>query len=235
MADRINALIYSPLFGIFLSVGAMAIFIALFRNRKSPFLNPQVFAILLVIGILKVTGIPYQAYDIGGRVISFFLGPVTVALAVPLYKQLDKLKANALPVLVGILAGTLVAIFSSISLAIAFGLSRQLIYGLGAKSVTSAIATDLSQALGGNPSLTFALVFATGTFGGIVGEKVLNLSRVKSPVARGLALGTASHAFGTMSALSMGEVEGAMSSLALSVAGVITTFLLPVILRLYGY
>lgn len=235
MAERIQALIYSPLFGILLSVGAMAIFVALFRQGKSPFLNPQVFAILLIIAFLKITGIPYEAYDIGGRIISFFLGPVTVALAVPLYKQLDKLKAHALPVLAGILMGTLVAVLSSISLGIAFGMSRQLIYGLGAKSVTSAIAMDLSAALGGNPSLTFALVFVTGTFGGIVGEKVMNLSRVKSPVARGLALGTASHAFGTMSALKMGEVEGAMSSLALSVAGIITTFLLPLILKLYGY
>jgi len=233
--DFILQFLDSPLFGITLTIGVFVFFQILFKNVKNPLLNPLIFAIIGIITFLKLTGIPYESYAKGGDIVSFFLGPATVAFAVPLYKQFDKLKANAVPILVGITSGVIVAIVSTVGLGIIFKLSTEMIISLSPKATTTAIAIDLSQTLGGDPALTVAFVIVAGTTGFMFGEPILKLLKVKNKTAKGIALGTSSHAFGTNRALLMGEEEGAMSSLAIGVAGVITTFLLPLILRLFGF
>jgi|LSQX01.2.fsa_nt_gb predicted murein hydrolase (TIGR00659 family) len=224
----------SPLFGITLTIGALVLFQVLFKNVKNPLLNPLIFAIIGIIAFLKLTGIPYESYAKGGDIIAFLLGPVTVAFAVPLYKQFDKLKANALPILIGITSGALVAIVSTVGLGLIFKLSNKMIISLSPKSTTTAIAMELSRILGGDPALTVAFVVFAGTLGFMFGEPIFKLLKIENKTARGIALGTASHAFGTNRALLMGEEEGAMSSLAIGVAGVMTTFLLPPILKFFG-
>jgi predicted murein hydrolase (TIGR00659 family) len=224
----------SPLFGITLTVGALVIFRMLFKNANNPLFNPLIFAIIGIIAFLKLTGIPYESYAKGGDIIAFLLGPVTVAFAVPLYKQLDKLKANVIPILVGITSGALVGIVSAVGLGFIFQLSTEMIISLSPKSTTGAIAIELSRIQGGDPVLTFAFVVVAGTFGYMFGEPILKLFKIENKTARGIALGTASHAQGTNRALLMGEEEGAMSSLAIGVASVMTTFLLPFILKLFG-
>lgn len=224
----------SPLFGITLTIGALVLFQVLFKNVKNPLLNPLIFAIIGIIAFLKLTGIPYESYAKGGDIIAFLLGPVTVAFAVPLYKQFDKLKANALPILIGITSGALVAIVSTVGLGLIFKLSNEMIISLSPKSTTTAIAMELSRILGGDPALTVAFVVFAGTLGFMFGEPIFKLLKIENKTARGIALGTASHAFGTNRALLMGEEEGAMSSLAIGVAGVMTTFLLPPILKFFG-
>lgn len=233
MKDLIFQFLDTPLFGVTLTVGAVVLFQMLFKNTKNPLLNPLIFAIIGIIAFLKIIEIPYESYAKGGDIITFFLGPVTVALAVPLYKQFNKLKANALPILIGITSGVIVAIVSAVGLGILFGLEEEMIISLAPKATTTAIAMDLSGTLGGDPALTVAFVVVAGTTGFIVGEQVLNALKIQNKTAKGIALGTSSHAFGTNRALLMGEEEGAMSSLAIGVAGVITTFLLPIILRLF--
>ncbi|CAM2856197.1 LrgB family protein [Erysipelothrix tonsillarum] len=222
----------NPLFGVTLTVGALILFQILFKKTKNPLLNPLIFAIIGIIAFLKITGIPYESYAKGGNIISFFLGPVTVALAVPLYKQFDKLKANAVPILISITTGVVVAIVSTVLMGRAFGLSPEMIASLAPKATTTAIAMDLSATMGGDPALTVAFVVVAGTTGFIIGEQVLTLLKIKSKTAKGIGLGTSAHAFGTNRALLMGEEEGAMSSLAIGVAGIITTFLLPILIKI---
>lgn len=222
------------LFGITLTMGALIFFQFLFKNAKNPLLNPLIFSIITIIAFLKLTGIPYESYAQGGDIISFFLGPLTVALAVPLYKQMDKLKANAVPILAGITSGSIVAIVSTIGLGLLFKLSKEMIFSLSPKATTTAIAVDLSKILGGDPALTIAFVVVAGNLGFMFGEQILKLFKVENKTAKGIALGTASHVIGTNRALLMGEEEGAMSSLAIGVAGVITAFLLPLVLRIFG-
>ena len=153
----------------------------------------------------------------------------------PLYKQVDKLKENAGAIIVGIASGVIVAIISTLGLGKLFGLSGEMIASLAPKATTTAIAIDLSSTFGGDPALTIAFVTVAGAVGFMVGEQILKLLNIKNKTAKGIALGTASHAFGTNRALLMGEEEGAMSSLAIGVAGVLTTFLLPVFMKLFGY
>lgn len=224
----------SPLFGITLTIGVFVFFRMLFKDAKNPLLNPLIFAIVAVIAFLKLTGIPYESYAKGGDMLTFLLGPATVAFAVPLYKQLDKLKANAIPILIGITSGVIVAIVSTVGLGLLFKLSDEMIISLSPKATTTAIAVDLSQILGGDPALTVAFVTVAGTFSFMFGEPILKLLKIKNKTAKGVALGTASHAFGTNRALLMGEEEGAMSSLSIGIAGVITAFLLPPFLKLFG-
>ena len=225
----------TPLFGMVLTIAALLFFLRLFHGKKNPLLNPLIFSIAGVILFLVVTGIPYETYAKGGDYISFFLGPVTVALAVPLYKQFDKLKENAAPILIGITVGCIVAIVSTIGLGIMMDLNFDMLMSLAPKATTSAIAMDLATNLGGDPALTVTFVIIAGSTGYMFGESIFKLMRIKHRTAKGIALGTASHAFGTNRALLMGEEEGAMSSLAIGVAGIITTFLLPLVLGIFGF
>jgi len=174
----------------------------------------------------------YSFYKFGGDFIQFFLGPSTIILAVPLYKQLDKLKRHVKPILVGIVSGSMFSILSSIIAGKILKLDKKLIVSIIPKSITTPIGLELSRIIGGVPSITFISIAIAGFSGPVIAGMVFKVFRVKSKIARGVALGTASHAVGTTKAIDMGEVEGAMSGLAIGVAGLTTVLLGPILYRI---
>lgn len=231
---KLELITTSPLFGFTLTIAIMLFYQYIFRRAKSSLLNPMLFSMVSIIAFLMLTGIPYEHYRAGASILSFFLGPTIVALAVPLYKQFDKLKANAVPILAGISIGVIVSISSGILLSQLFGLSREVIVSMAPKGATSAISMNLSQLQGGDASMTVTFVNIAGIFGYMVAIKAYQLLKITSPVAKGIGLGTSAHALGTRRALEMGEEEGAMSSLAIGVAGVLTTIFMPLLVSLFG-
>lgn len=225
----INELLSTPYFGLLLSIIAFETGLLIYRKTKLPILNPLLTAIFIVIFVLKTSGISYETYNIGGNYISFFLWPATVALAVPLYRQLDLLKKNIFPVLSGILAGCITAIISTIFISRLLGFDTEITMSLVPKSVTTPIGVELSKQLSGIPSLTVVAIVLTGIIGAVLGPKVCKVLGLKDKLAIGVSLGTAAHAIGTTKALEMGEVEGAMSGLSIGVAGLITVVLVPIL------
>lgn len=207
-------------FGGAITLAALAAGAAI--NKKVRQVNPMVFAIAAIIVFLKVSGISYETYDEGGKYISYLLTPVTVALAVPLYRQLNVLKKHAKEIFAGIAAGVVSSVGSILGLALLFGLSHDEYVTLLPKSITTAIGMGVSEEFGGMVTITIAVILITGILGNIFGELVLKLFKVTDPIAKGVAMGTGAHAFGTMRALEMGETEGAMSSLSVAVAGLMT-------------
>lgn len=196
----------------------------LFLRKKTglALFNPLLVAIVFVIGILLLIPADYGTYEEGSAVLGYFLTPSTVALAVPLYRQLGVLKKYPSAIVLGILSGVAASLISTLLLAAAFGLSHSEYVTLLPKSITTAIGMGVSGELGGTVTITVASIILTGIFGNMTGGLVCRLFHIKEKVAVGLALGTASHAIGTVRAMEMGEVEGAMASLAIVMAGVFT-------------
>ncbi len=217
-----NEFVGSPFFGVVLSIGMYAIGVWINKKTKSPIANPLMIAIILVIVVLSIFGIPLEDYGKGGDFIGFFLIPATASLALAIYRQLRLLKKHFLPVIVGCAAGSLASMGSVYGLCRLFGVEPQMTFSLMAKSVTTPIAMDVAAQLGGTPSIAVAAVVVTGIVGAIAAPGMVKLFRVNNPVATGVAIGTCSHALGTTKALEMGEVEGAMSGLAIGVAGILT-------------
>ncbi|MDE7237423.1 MAG: LrgB family protein [Paramuribaculum sp.] len=201
----------------------------------TPLLNPILLAIMIVILWLVATGTPHSAYQPAGDYIDFWLKPALVALGVPLSQQLKVIRRQLLPILLAETIGCLVGIVSVVLFAEAFGASREVLLSLVPKSVTTPIAIEVSQTIGGIPALTAAVVVATGIFGSMAGFKMMSISRIKSPIAQGLSMGTAAHAVGTSAALDRSARYGAFSSLGLILNGLLTAILAPSILALMGY
>lgn len=222
----------TPIFGLLLSILAFEVGLFINKKTKLPILNPLIIGIGLIIGFLLAFDIDYEVYNKGGSVISFFLGPATVSLAKPLYKQIEKLKENGVPVIVGILAGCIVAVGIVIYLGKIFGLDEVLILSLAPKSATAAISSEISKQIGGLPSLTVAVTVLTGITGNVLGPYICKLFKIKDEVAVGIGMGTASHAIGTAKAMELGEVQGAMSSLAISVTALLTVFIAPLLVKI---
>ena len=197
-------------------------------------LNPILLAIAVLIIFLKTAGISYETYSEGGRLIEFWLKPAVVALGVPLYLQLETIKKQLLPIMLSQLAGCVVGVVSVVLIAKAMGASEEIIYSLAPKSVTTPIAMEVTQSLGGIPSLTAAVVVCVGLLGGILGFKTLKLTHVGSPMAQGLSMGTAAHAVGTSAAMDVSSKYGAFASLGLTLNGIFTALLTPTILRWLG-
>lgn len=197
-------------------------------------LNPILIAIALLICFLKVSNISYEKYHEAGGLIEFWLKPAVVALGVPLYLQLRMIKKQLLPIIVSQLAGCVVGLVSVTIIAKVMGASPEVIMSLAPKSVTTPIAMEVSNAVGGIPSLTAAVVIVVGLFGAICGFKVLQVGRVGSPIAQGLSMGTASHAVGTSRAMEVSGKYGAYASLGLTLNGILTALLTPTILHLLG-
>ncbi len=197
-------------------------------------LNPILLTIALLILFLKITDISYETYEEGGKWIEFWLKPAVVALGVPLYLQLEAIRRQWLPVVLSQLAGCVAGISSVVGLAYLLGGSREVILSMASKSVTTPIAMEVTEAIGGIPSLTAAVVVCTGLFGAIFGFQILRLGRVKSPIAQGLSMGTAAHAVGTSAAMEAGNRYGAYASLGLTLNGIFTALLTPAILRVLG-
>lgn len=221
----------TPLFGVAITIIAYSVSQYINKRFKTSILNPIALSIMAIVGFLIYNNIDYEVYNKGGNIIGFFLGPATVALAVPLYKKIELLKENLLPILVGIFVGSLAGIVSVILLSRVFKLEDILMLSLIPKSTTSAIAMDISTQIGGNSAIAIVFVIVTGIFGNILGPDLLRRFGIKDEIAKGISMGTASHVVGTAKAMEMGEKEGAMSSLAIGVAGLMTVFLAPLVLK----
>lgn len=205
------------------------------RRTGISMLNPILLSTVAIIVFLLVCDIDYDTYSKGGEFIDFWLKPAVVALGVPLYRQLESIKKQFLPILLAEVAGCIVGIASVVIVAQMLGASREVVMSLASKSVTTPIAIEVTQAIGGIPALTAAVVVCTGIFGGMTGFRMMKLSRVKSPIAQGLSMGTAAHAVGTSVAMETGYRYGAFSSLGLTINGLFTALLTPFILELLGY
>lgn len=217
-----NIVLNSATLGFVISLLAYEIGLAIKKKWKLAILNPLLISILLVIGVLILFGVDYDSYNASAQYLSYLLTPATVCLAIPLYIQLDVLKKNVVAIMVGILSGVAASMGSILTMAMAFGLSHKEYVTLLPKSITTAIGMGVSEELGGYVTISVATIIITGVLGNIFAESVCKLFRIRHAVSRGLAIGTAAHAVGTAKAMEMGEVEGAMSSLAIVVCGLCT-------------
>lgn len=220
----------SPYLFIAATVGIFFLFRVIQRRSGLMLLNPILLTIILLICLLKVGGIDYATYRTGGDFIDFWLKPAVVALGVPLYKQLSLIRRQMLPLILSQLAGCVAGIVSVVLLARFFGATPDVVLSLAPKAVTTPIAIEISNAIGGIPPLTAAVVVCTGIFGGMAGFQMARITGVNSHIAGSLSVGTAAHAIGTAAALERGERFGAYSSLGLTMNGLLTSLLAPYIL-----
>lgn len=220
-----------PLFGVLLTV--IPFFLFVLWQKKVRWLHPLFFTSVAIILFLWLSGVDYQAYKAGGDIVQFFLGPATVALAVPLARQIQVIRQQGWGLFVSILLGSIAGILSAGGIAWLLGATPEVVLSMLPKSVTSPISLELSRELGGIPGLTAAVTVLAGLLGNLWGYQLYRLVRIRRPVARGIAMGTAAHGIGTARALQESPVEGGLSSLAMGLAGIITSLLLiPVYLLL---
>jgi len=220
----------TPLLGLTITLVVYQLAYWVYRRAGfHPLLNPVALAVLALVVVLKATGTDYATYFDGAQFVHFLLGPATVALAVPLYAQLGKLKTQALPLLGALLIGSLVAIGSAVGIAWALGASRTTLVSLAPKSVTTPIAMGIAEKLGGLPSLTAVLVVSTGIIGAVTAKYVLDALRIRDWAVRGFATGLAAHGIGTARAFQVSEEAGAFAGLAMGLNGLATSALFPVL------
>ena len=217
----------SVFFGIVLSLVAYKIGFEIQKKYKKVFLNPLLISIVIIISFLLMTGVSYETFQRGASRLSYFLTPVTVCLAVPLYKQLQVLKQNITAILISIFLGCLSHAGILIGITAVFQMDNKLLFSLMPKSITTAIALGVSDELGGIAGITVIGVMVAGISGAVIGPVLLKLFRIKDPIAQGLALGSSAHAIGTSKAVELGEVQAAMSSLAIVVTGIMTVVIVP--------
>ena len=208
--------------GVTLSLLAYLLGVVLKKKFKCAIFNPLLISIVITIVVLVTAHVDYDVYNQGASYLSWFLTPATVCLAIPLYAQWKLLKKNIKAVLLGIIAGVLTSLGTVWVLAEIMGLSHKEYVTLLPKSITTAIGMGVSEELGGYVTITVAVIVVTGVLGNIFGELICKIFRITDPIARGLSIGSASHAIGTAKAMELGEIEGAMSSLAIAVAGIFT-------------
>lgn len=218
----------SVFFGALLSLAGYELGLILKKRFKLAIFNPLLIASISVIAVLLLLDIDYESYNEGGKYLSYLLTPATVSLAVPLYEQLELLKKNLKAVAAGIISGVIASVFGVFALCKLFGMNHQQYVTLLPKSITTAIGMGVSEEMGGIVTITVAVIVITGVLGNVIADLVYKIFRIDEPVAKGLALGTASHAIGTAKAMELGMTEGAMSSLAIAVAGLLTAVLAPV-------
>ena len=217
----------SSYFGLFFALFIFWIGVKISKKLKSNLVNPLLITVVLVIVSLLVLDIDYDTFNQGASHLTYFLTPATVALAVPMYKQVALLKKNFSAILISILCGIAANALCIFCLCLVFGLSPEVYHSLLPKSVTTAIALGVSAEIGGVSSLTVASVVITGLFGSCIAKVVCRIFKITHPVAIGLGCGNSAHAIGTVAALEFGEIQGAMSGLAMVVAGVLTAVLAP--------
>ena len=217
-----NMLCESAFFGVVISLLAYELGMLLKKKFGFPIFNPLLISIAVVIVFLAVFDIDYQNYNDGAKYLSYLLTPATVCLAIPLYEQIELLKKNFRAIMVGILSGVLTSLCSVLAMSVFFGLNHKEYATLLPKSITTAIGMGVSEELGGYVTLTVAIIIITGILGSVLAETACRIFKITEPVARGVAIGTASHAIGTSKAMEMGETEGAISGLSIAVAGLLT-------------
>ncbi len=221
----------SVFFGVLLTLLAYGLGCWLKKKTKLAILNPLLIAIIVIIVFLLVFRVDYSVYNEGAKYISYLLTPATVCLAIPLYRQFSLLKKNWLAVLAGIGSGVVTSLASVSLLAFLFHFSRSEWITFLPKSITTAIGMGVSEELGGYVSITVAVIILTGVLGNMCAEAVCRLFRITEPIAKGIGIGTSSHAIGTSKAMELGEVEGAMSSLSIVVSGVLTVIFASILVR----
>ncbi len=212
----------SATIGVVISIFAYEIGVFLKKKTNLAICNPMLISILLIIGFLLTFKIEYESYLHSAQYLNYLLTPTTVCLAIPLYQKLSLLKENFVAIMISILTGVLASGFSILGMSILFGLTHEQYVTLLPKSITTAIGMGMSEELGGIVTITVASIVITGIMGNMLGAQICELFRVKHSISKGLALGTSTHAIGTARAMEIGEVEGAMSSLAMVVAGLCT-------------
>jgi predicted murein hydrolase (TIGR00659 family) len=228
-------LIAKPLFGVALTLVVYLLAQILYRRVGSVWANPVLVSIVTIILLLKGSDIDYRDYARGGDILLFLLGPSVVALAVPLYQRRAEIWQRKRPIMIGIFAGSLASIVSACGLAWLLGGSREVILSLAPKSVTTPIAISIVEKIGGMAPLTAAIVVLTGCLGAVCGPEFCRLIGVTSPVATGLAVGTAAHGIGTARMFEVDRLSGAVAGLAIGLNGLMTTFLLPVLMAVSGF
>lgn len=217
-----DLLVDSLFFGAVISLAAYEAGLLIKRKFKLAVLNPLLIGTICVMAVLVLLKVEYKQYNESAKYISYLLTPATVCLAVPLYRQIELLKKNLKAVAGGITAGVLSSLVSVFLLSKLFSLSHEQYVTLLPKSITTAIGMGISKELGGIETITVAVIIITGILGNVLAESVCKIFRIQEPIAKGLAIGTASHAIGTAKAMEIGKIEGAMSSLAIAVAGLLT-------------
>jgi len=225
----------SPLLTLTLTLVAYQAGIWLYdKSGNNPLVNPVLIAVLAIVGLLTVTGTDYQTYFSGAQFIHFLLGPATVALAIPLYRQIRRVRESLLAVTVTVIAGSLTAAASSVGIAWLLGASRQTLLTIAPKSATTPVAMGIAEQLGGLPTLTAVVVILTGITGAMTASGLLRLARVSDDRATGLAIGIAAHGIGTARAFQISDVAGAFSGLAMGLNALATAILVPLLFRLLG-
>ena len=222
--QNLSELLYSPYFGVLATIFAYQAGVSIQKKVKHPLANPILIAVLLICTLLVIMDIPLEAYQEGGNLIYLFLAPATAALAVPIYKNWQILRLNWKPIIAGTMAGSFSSIMIVFALCKLFKLEESLTLSLLSKSVTTPIAVGITEQLGGIVPIAIAAVIFSGITGNIMAPFLVKVFRVEDPVAQGIGIGTASHAIGTTRAITMGELQGAMSGLAIGLSGLWTVF-----------
>ena len=220
-------------FGAAASIAFYELGLLIKKKCKLAIFNPLLISIVFTVLLLVCCQIDYDKYYEGAKYISYFLTPATVCLAIPLYEQFELLKKNVKAIMAGILAGVISSVLTVLVVSIMFGFTHEEYVTFLPKSITTAIGMGVSEQLGGYVSITVAVIIMTGVLGNVIGESVCRIFKITEPIAKGVALGSASHAIGTARAMEMGEVEGAMSSLSIAVSGLITVVVAAVFSMLY--
>lgn len=222
-----DALLASPYLWVSLTAGFYLIAAQLHKKWPIPLFNPLLFSIVVIIALLLITNIPYETYHSGGSLISTFVTPATVALAIKLEKNFIYLKKNYVAILSGIVSGIVIHTLMIIGFGLLFKFDVEMVSTLFPKSITTAIAVGVSESIGGIVSLTVAVVVFTGIVGAVIGPALFRLTKVTDSVAQGVAFGSSAHAMGTAKAIEIGEVQGAMSGLSIVVTGIVVVVLAP--------
>ena len=221
-----------PLFSLVLTIGAYQIGLFFQRKWKTPLCNPLLISVALIVAVMLVTGFSVETYQADMKIFSWLITPATVALAVPLYQQLQRLKKNLPAILAGVAAGAIAALGSVFALCALFGLDRQTTVSLLPKSITTAIGMVISGQNGGIEALTSLVIAFTGIVGCVTGPILCKLLKLDHPIAQGVAFGTSAHVIGTSKASELGSIQGAVSSLSLVTAGILTAILFPLVVSL---
>lgn len=233
MFQQIKDLFTGELFMLTFVMGTFLLGVWIYKRTKITILQPLLISMVIIIPFLKATGIEYQTFYQQTRFLNFMLGPSVVALGYVLYDQMEHIRGNVVSILTAVFVGSIVGIFSVMLIAKLFGADHLLMASLAPKSVTTPIAISLAEKNGGVPALAAAFVVICGLFGGLIGPILLRRLGIQSKIAKGLAMGSASHALGTVRALEMGALEGAISGLAIGIMGIMTALMIPLVEMLF--
>lgn len=226
------------LLSFFIIILTIAVFLTmekLYMRLPNPLLLPVLTSTIFLASMLVLCNIPYETYMIGGEWINRLLGPAVVALAIPLYRQKETLKKYAMPIISGVTIGAVVGILSGTGLGKWFGMNKEMVYTLLPKSVTTPVAIEIASSFGGIPTLAAVFVIFAGLVGAILGPYLVKWFHIDGAIGQGIGFGTASHAFGTIKALEYGELEGAISSVAMTLCALITSIISPLLMQLLSW